>query len=302
LSKQFARGLNMRKQVGLTRIDVAVALACVALVLAQAGVINAGGRERSKREVCLANLRSLANAWQTYSNDNSGKVSVGDVYYSWIFPPPPFSTGPQPAWVEWPHPFPHTMPPTRTTNFTAAYPLGSSITQADWEHAIAEGTLWKYVGDYNIYRCPSGNKDQYVTYFMSQSMNTYPGAGGNSAVIVTNINQITRPAERFVFLDTGVAKQGAFYLSYDSPAGGAPPGTWGDLPPMIHTQGTTFVFADGHAIYRKWTDPHTLAAAALGQWGGGSVDYCDCDLRWMTKVTWGSVPYSCTNPNKHCEY
>ena len=34
---------------------------------------------------------------------------------------------------------------------------------------------------------------------------------------------------------------------------------WGDLPPMRHSQGTTFVFADGHAIYRKWTDPHTLA-------------------------------------------
>ena len=54
----------MRK--GLTRVDAAVALACVALILAQAGVINAGGRERAKREVCLANLRSLVNAWQTY--------------------------------------------------------------------------------------------------------------------------------------------------------------------------------------------------------------------------------------------
>ena len=77
----------MNANKGLTRVDAVVALACVALILAQAGVINAGGgRERAKREVCLANLRSLVNAWQTYSNDNSGKVPCGDVGYSWTFP------------------------------------------------------------------------------------------------------------------------------------------------------------------------------------------------------------------------
>ena len=40
----------MKKQEGLTRIDVAIALACLALVLAQAAVLNAGGREEM---VCL---------------------------------------------------------------------------------------------------------------------------------------------------------------------------------------------------------------------------------------------------------
>jgi len=285
----------MRKQVGLTRIDVAVALACIALVLAQAGVINAGGRERSKREVCLANLRSLAAAWQTYSNDNSGKIPVGDVYYSWTFPKP------QLAWCEWPHPFPHSMPPTKATNYTAAYSYGAS--QAAWEHAIAEGTLWKYVGDYNIYRCPDGDKGQYVTYSMSHSMNTYPGSGGTGAVTITNINQISKPAERFVFLDTGSIKRGAFFVLHNAVLGTSQvPGKWYDPPPMRHSQGTTFAFADGHTEYRKWTDPHTLAATASGQWGGGSVDYCDCDLRWITKVTWGDVPLVCTDPDKHCEY
>ena len=70
---------------------------------------------------------------------------------------------------------------------------------------------------------------------------------------------------------------------------------------MHHNQGTTLVFADGHAIYRQWTDPHTLASAVL-QWGGGTIDNCDCDLRWMTQVTWGNITYSCTNPDKQCEY
>jgi prepilin-type processing-associated H-X9-DG protein len=288
----------MRKLKGLTRIDVAVTLACIAFILAEASVLNAGGRERSKLELCLANLRSLANAWQNFSNDNSGKIPVGDVYYSWTFPIS--SGGPQPAWHEWPHPFPHSMPPSVSTNYNAAYQYGTQIPQVTWEHAIGEGTLWKYVGDYNIYRCPDGDKGTYVSYSMSMSMNTYPGAGGTGAVTITNINQITKPAERFVFLDTGVVKRGAFFVVYAG-SGSNAPGRWYDAPPMRHSQGTNFVFADGHAIYRKWTDLHTLSAINYN-WGGGPIDYCDCDLRWMTKVTWGDVTYTCTNPNKHCEY
>jgi prepilin-type processing-associated H-X9-DG protein len=301
----------MNANKGLTRVDVIIAVACVALVLAQAGIINAGGRERTKLELCLANLRSLVNAWQTYSSDNSGKIPVGDVYYSWTFPTSlfqgisPVPPGPQLAWVEFPHHIPHSMPPTITTNYTGAYTSSSSsITQAVWEHAIAEGTMWKYVGDYNIYRCPDGDKGYRVTYYMAHSMATYPNSGGTTtqpSPQLTNTNQIIRPAERFVFLDVGSIKGGAFFVPY-STSGSSQPGRWYDLPPMRHSQGTTFSFADGHTEYRKWTDPHTLAAAASGQWGGGTIDYCDCDLRWMTKVTWGSVPYSCTNPNKHCEY
>jgi prepilin-type processing-associated H-X9-DG protein len=301
LSNQSAKGLNMRRQTGLTRVDLVVALACVALVLAQAAVLNAGGRQRSKKEVCLANLRALASAWQTYSNDNSGKIPVGDIYYSWAFPGVTgSSTGPQLAWREWPHPFPHSMPPSYATNCSAAYSYSASITQAAWEHAIAEGTLWKYVGDHNIYRCPSAGKDQYVTYNMSMSMNAYPGVSGIGAVTFTNINQIIKPAERFVFLDAGVVKQGAFYVVY-STGGGSQPGKWYDLPPVIHSQGTTFVFADGHTEYRRWTDPHALSSINAG-WGNGTIDYCDCDLRWMTQITWGDVPYTCANPAKNCEY
>ena len=289
----------MRNRNGLTRVDLIVAMACVVFVLANVPVIIAAGRGRAKLEVCLANVRALADAWQMHANDNDGKITSGDVWYSWTFPS--ISPGPQPAWFEWPHPSPHPMPPTATTNFTSAftcYPTPCS--QADWQHAITEGKLGKYTGDLRIYRCPAGNKDQYVTYSMSQSMNTYPSAAGPGSVsrMITVINQITKPAERFVFLDAGYAKRGAFFLTYNS-SGSVRPGKWYDPPPMTHSQGTTFVFADGHAIYSKWTDPHTLAAVDL-PWGGGTVDYCDCDLRWITKATWGDVPYVCTDPLKNC--
>ena len=47
------------------------------MFLAQAAVLNAGGRQLAKREVCLANLRTLAAAWQMYAQDNAGKFPVG---------------------------------------------------------------------------------------------------------------------------------------------------------------------------------------------------------------------------------
>jgi hypothetical protein len=282
----------MIKRAGITRIDLIVAVACVVFVLANVPAIIAGGRGRAKLEVCMANLRALTDAWQTFAGDNDGKVPSGDVWYSWTFP-----SGPQLAWREWPHPWPHSMPPTAATNFSAAYPMPcTTCTEEDWKHAIAEGTLWKYVKDYKIYRCPVGAKDQYVTYAMAHSMNTWPNSGGSGAPTITNINQITQPAERFVFLDAGYAKKGAFFVKYS----GSNIARWYDLPPVRHGIGTTFSFADGHAIYRKWTDPHTLQAAESGIWGGGPDDNCDCDLRWFIKATWGKILYDCNDPAKNC--
>jgi len=290
--------MTIRK--GLTRIDLVVVLACAVFILANVPIILAGGRQHAKRDVCMANLRALVSAWDMYTDDNKGKIPPGDVYYSWMFPTS--AGGPQLAWREWPHPFPHPMPPSIASNYSAAYPYGQ-ITAEAWKHSIAEGLLWNYVKDFDIYKCPIGRAGDLVTYSMSQSMLTYPYAGGpgSTSRMITNKSQIAHPALRLVFLDTGWAKQGAFFLSYDGTSDGAPKGSWGDWPPMIHNGGTTFAFADGHTIYKKWTDPHALNPGGNGWGWGGTVDYCDCDLRWMIKITWGDVPYDCTDPAKNCE-
>jgi len=272
----------MKARNGLTRIDLVVAAACVFFVLANVPVIIAAGRGRAKLEVCLANLRALTGAWQMHANDNDGKIVSGDVCYSWSFPPS--AGGPQHAWFDWP-------------GISCPNPVPD---EEDWKESIAYGGLWKYIRDYNLYQCPSGEKNHYVTYSMAHSMNTYPGSAGPGSVsrTITIINRIIHPSERFVFLDVGSAKQGAFYVSYDG-SGSSAPGKWYDPPPMRHNQGTTFVFADGHAIYRKWTDPHVFESVD-SPWGQGTIDYCDCDLRWMTKITWGDVPYDCSDPDKNC--
>ena len=290
---------------GFTLIELLVVIAIIALLMAVLLPALNRAREQGKRAVCLNHIKQLQIAWSMYCDENNEKIPSGDVWYSWSFPGTPgTSLAPQLAWHEWPHPWPHTMPPSVGTN---QVPLSDPIygggcvnsggcKEPAWEHAITEGPIYKYIKDYKIYQCPVGEKGQYVTYAMSHAMNTYPNSGGSGALTITNINQITQPAERIVFLDAGVAKRGAFYVKYT----GGSVARWYDLPPMRHDQGTTFSFADGHAIYRKWTDPHTLQAAASGIWGGGPDDNCDCDLRWFSKATWGKLSSEwqpCTGKN-----
>jgi prepilin-type N-terminal cleavage/methylation domain-containing protein len=295
---------------GFTLVELLVVIAIIALLMAILLPALNRAREMGKRAVCLSQIKQLGVAWYLYCDDDQEKVPVGDVYYAWTFPTT--IGGPQLSWHEWPHTWPHAMPPTVATNYSAAYPDPCpGCTQADWQHAIAEGTLWRYVKDYKVYKCPVGDKGQEVTYAMSHAMNTWRtygpppnGSAGPGSVPLTIVlrSQIRRTAERYVFLDAGYAKQGAFFLNYDD-GGAAPPGSFGDHRPTRHGKGTTFVFADEHAEYRKWIFASDTATVETGTWGGNSQP-CDCDWRWFCKVTWGQIPPAmvCTTPGKKCDY
>jgi prepilin-type N-terminal cleavage/methylation domain-containing protein/prepilin-type processing-associated H-X9-DG protein len=280
-----------RGKTGFTLIELLVVIAIIALLMAVLLPALNRAREQGKRAVCLNHIKQLQIAWSMYCDENSEKIPVGDVWYSWS---PAFNPG-QLAWHEWPHPFPHTMPPDVSTNNTGAYPgdcvMTGTCKEPAWEHAIKEGPIFKYINDYRIYQCPVGEKGEYVTYAMGHSMHTWAGPPNGSAGpgsigrTITLRSQIKRTAERFVFLDAGFAKQGAFFVRYNG--GGV--AKWYDLAPMRHGNGTTFSFADGHASYRKWTTKSTIAQAKAGIWGGGPEDNCDCDLRWFSRATWGDL-------------
>jgi prepilin-type N-terminal cleavage/methylation domain-containing protein/prepilin-type processing-associated H-X9-DG protein len=310
MNKRKGHVLRSCSEGGFTLVELLVVIAIIALLMAILLPALGRAREMGKRAVCMNQLKQLILGWNMYCDDNKEKMSLGEVWYSWDTPNPapggPVPAGPQVAWVEPAHPL-HSGPPTVATNKLAAYgyagnpPVPQNQADEIWWHAMKEGTLYKYIKDYKIYKCPVGDKGQRVTYFMSQGLAAYPWGGGPTIMLRS---QIKRFAEMFVFLDTGALKFGAFYLPYKEM--GAL--WWGNLPPVRHGMGTTFVFADGHVEYRKWTDKHALKAIETNGWLDPAVgpDNCDCDLRWLSKITWGQInpnpPYPCTTPGKKCEY
>jgi prepilin-type N-terminal cleavage/methylation domain-containing protein len=305
------------KNQAFTLIELLIVIAIIALLMAILIPALSRAKEMGKRAVCLTQIKQLQLAWNMYADDNDDKIPAGDVAYSWSF-----HTGGQKdelAWHEWPHPFPHAMPPSVATNGLpdvggAAYPPDCVITgkckQPEWEHAIAEGLLWKYIKDYKAYQCPVGEKGHFITYSNVHSINTWrdpvlgigsAGPGSVSRTIMKK-SQIKRTAERVVFIDAGQAQWAACFLPYDRFGGLVHAGP----PPARHGMGTVFSFADGHSAYKKWKDPHTVKVIKEQIYNTSDFAPCDCDLRWYVRAVWGDIPkgnnYDCTKPIKCDEF
>jgi prepilin-type N-terminal cleavage/methylation domain-containing protein len=314
--KEPVTAKSLRDGAGFTLVELLVVIAIIALLMAILMPALSRAREMGKRAVCMSQIKQLGLAWNLYCDDNKEKVPIGDVWYSWTFPNPappavkhplPSPQGPQVSWCEWPH-TDLSMPARYSSNYSTALTFAAAPGASDeiWHHAISDGTMWKYIKDYKVYKCPVGDKGHRVTYFMVHSMSTYPGSAGDTAPMIALRSAIRRTFERAVFLDAGGFKRGAFYLNYSASGGAAPPGSFGDHAPIRHGRGTTFVFADQHVEYHKWVDgpPGPPAYDDPTTWGGVDApgNACRCDWRWFCKVTWGDVPLTCTTPGKKCDY
>ncbi len=296
---------------GFTLIELLVVIAIIGLLMAILLPALNRARESGKRAVCMTQIKQLQLAWAMYTDDNDDLVVSGDTIYSWGFPDS--VGGPQGSWFEYPHNW--NPCPLRSGGTLSPFPGGSTYisldtaTEADWMHSIEDGALWKYIRDHKIYKCPVGERNAYVTYYMSHALNTHPASVGPRAPMVYRKMQIRRTSERFVFLDVGWVKGGggAYYTPFKSggPYSTPSPLKWYDPPPTRHGMGTVLSFADNHSEYRKWTDPHAIEATKH-PWGGAgwpdAEENCDCDLRWFSRATWGILSGDWEPCAGDCEY
>jgi len=258
---------TMDKRKGFTLIELLVVIAIIAILMAILIPTLNRARELGKRAACLSNLRQLTLAWIMYADDNDGKIVYARVGWRQNYGM---------GWVGQP---------------------GRNESEAKKIKHIKEGLLFPYSRNIKLYRCPTGERGEMVTYSMVASMNggqPHNRVGATEDMVFTNRLQIRRPGERFVFVDEGKCP-GTGNTSTSPWDVGYTVQMWHDKPTVRHGDGTNWSFVDGHSEYYKWRDPRTIELANdPTQYDSMcSVSHPDSvDLVWATKGVWGRTNYT----------
>ncbi|MCH7557443.1 MAG: type II secretion system protein [Planctomycetes bacterium] len=192
--------------------------------------------------------------------------------------------------------------------------LVSSSWGAGPSRSIESGTLWPYIRDIDIYRCPGPGRYSIVTaangghkvegtYLPRRSQRhrspEVPYIGkrvGKTVLRLARLTDIISPgaAQRAVFIDAFPAGYD-FYVYYLYPK-------WSEssLPPIHHGGGVTLSMADGHAEYWKWKGRETVEIRRK-MWPRTPVSEPKdlepqtedglYDLQRLQRATWGRLGY-----------
>jgi prepilin-type N-terminal cleavage/methylation domain-containing protein/prepilin-type processing-associated H-X9-DG protein len=270
-------GSDLVRKTGFTLIELLVVIAIIAVLMAILLPALNRVKEQGKRAVCLSNLRQLTMAWIMYADENDDVLVNGAIGYS----------NQNMAWGD------H----RNETAWVDALITGWQGLEAQ-EQGIRDGALWPYIKDVKMYKCPTGRKEEALTYAIMFSMNAvnHPPTQGVRGAHIKKRTEITNPppAYRLVFIDEGYMTPDAFAVNYDTEA-------WWDDPPVRHGDGTTLSFADGHSDHWKWKGIDTIKRAKLvershqGNWTP-ETEAGYKDLYMMQKGCWGRLGYTPTYP------
>jgi len=275
----------MKKNRGFTLIELLVVIAIIAILLAVLIPALNIAKNVATGAICLANVNGLSKSWTIYQEENSGKLVNGhtpadggeqyNVLAPWI------AAGYKDnAWF--------VNPPIDDQGVYKGRPQPCTLEEEG--NGIRTGKLYPYADSEKLYHCP-GDKN-----YIKPSVGGF-GRGGKRSYSITGLmngeqptdrqcvrqfNEITTPAEKYVFLENTDGRgwnMGSWIMNWT----GAQP-SWIDPLAVFHNDRSTFGFADGHAEKHLWLDKSTIFMSEAQQgttinWGIGEGK----DILWMQK-------------------
>jgi len=281
------------KRRAFTLIELLVVIAIIAILMAILMPALKRAREQGRRVVCEGNLKTLTLAWIMYADENDQKLvnGAGGIDRS-------AGRLREDPWVRqgW------------GANWNNANVDDTGMTEDEKKAAIRDGALWPVVRQYDVYKCPTGRRNEFVTYAFVDAANglhregTFVNNGnyirdvgarvGKTVMWLKRMDDIASPppAERLIYIDEGAMTPDSFATHYVY-------GPWWDDPPVRHGDGTTVSWADGHASHLKWSATETITRArqtADFYGGGGFQPQTEAgiqELEDFRKAVWGRLGY-----------
>ncbi|HVU07980.1 MAG TPA: prepilin-type N-terminal cleavage/methylation domain-containing protein [Verrucomicrobiae bacterium] len=227
-------------QNGFTLIELLVVSAIIAILAAMLLPALARAKSKAQQMQCLNNLKQLQLGWLQYAYEQNDVLPINaqeDDGYS---------------------------PNASTTN---SWVVGDATYSADLSF-LKRGTIFPYVGDADVYHCPSDHslvnnmnilrtRSYSLDYYLNGSIDAqYQGFLPPSILIglATRYASVSHPSTAFAFLDEHeMTIEDGVYLLYRDPDN-----TWQNAPSDRHNRGLNLSFVDGHCEYWHWRAPKTM--------------------------------------------